>query len=114
MIVAAMGALLDAVRTEHPEAPAELEPALEALLAAGRAAWPDLEVEAAAFMRLVARHLPAATEPAVRALPAADVYLACACAGGDARAMSLLEQRTFAEVDVVVALMRAPEGSADE
>ena len=114
MIVAAMGALLDAVRTQHPGAPAELEPALEALVAAGRAAWPTLAVDAAALVVFVAARLPAVTDAAVRGLPAADLYLAFACAGGDERAMILVEQRTFAEVDAVVALMRAPAGSADE
>jgi RNA polymerase sigma-70 factor (ECF subfamily) len=109
-----MGTLVQELLAEHPDAGADLEPALEALVAAGRAAWPDLRVDPAAFVRFVARRLPAPTEPAVRALPAADLYLACACAGGDARAMSHFEHSTFGEVDTVVSVMRAPEGSADE
>jgi RNA polymerase sigma-70 factor (ECF subfamily) len=109
-----MGVLLEAVLVEHPGAAPEVEPALEALVAAGRSSWPDLHVDPEAFVGFVARRLPAATEAAVRALPAADLYLACACAGGDARAMGHLERRTFDEVDTVVAVMRAPADSADE
>jgi RNA polymerase sigma-70 factor (ECF subfamily) len=92
-----------------------LPAALESLIAAGRAAWPELDVDPAAFARFVGERIPEeAPEEAVRALPAADLYLACACAGGDPRAMGLLERLVFGEVDTVVAVMRAPGGSADE
>lgn len=73
-----------------------LEDALTALYDAGRAAWPNVAVDPLTF----ARHLASIwTEDA--ALPrvafGADVYLACACALGDARAIAAFD-RAYAGV----------------
>src|SRR2546425_4877509 len=70
---------------------AELEAALQALLARGRAAWPALELPAAAF----ARHLgavAAARRVALTDLRAEDLYLACACTRSDPRALAELDR----------------------
>lgn len=97
--------------------PETLERMLQSFVDGARAAWPDLGVDADAFRRFVEQRLPppgpAWTEALAR-LPAADLYLACACAEGDTHAMAELERRHFAEVDVVCAVMRAPEGVVDE
>lgn len=66
----------------------EVGPALAALCQEARRAWPDLSVDEGAFCRylgarLAVEDLAAGAEP----LPAADLYLACACvlgAGGAA------------------------------
>ena len=62
----------------------------------------------AAFVRHLARVLPAdAGEAELRDLRGADVYVACACAGGDEQAMVAFERRYFSEVDVAAARLRA-------
>jgi RNA polymerase sigma-70 factor (ECF subfamily) len=92
---------------------ADIDPIVEAMLAAGRAEYPDLDVDAqgfAAFVNDRAERMDSASGD----LPGADLYLAYACASGDSRAIATLERRHFDEVDRVVAVMRAPEGTADE
>ncbi|PTL77365.1 RNA polymerase subunit sigma-70 [Vitiosangium sp. GDMCC 1.1324] len=78
---------------------AELEAVegLEALLhkhvEAARAAWPTLKLPAEAFVRHMARHLPAGKASEVlRILHGADLYLACACATGEPSALRAFEQ----------------------
>jgi RNA polymerase sigma-70 factor (ECF subfamily) len=74
----------------------DLEGALGALYEAGRAAWPGVAVEAAAFARYLAERAvpPRASLPDVQV--AADVYLACACAGSAPGAVAAFD-RHFAE-----------------
>jgi RNA polymerase sigma-70 factor (ECF subfamily) len=85
---------------------------LEALAASGRAAWPDLEVAPEVFIEFLAERIRPGTDG--EALPIADLYLACACAQGDERAMAALERTTFDAVDAAAAALRAPSGAADE
>jgi RNA polymerase sigma-70 factor (ECF subfamily) len=90
---------------------AEVAAALAAADAAGRAAWPELGVAAPAFAAHLRRHLPeAGGAAAVRALRAADLYLACACAAGDAAAIAAFERTYFGEIAAAAARHRA--GSA--
>lgn len=72
-----------------------IEEALRRLWTAARAAWPDVDVPFEAWARHVTERLPAAEEPAaaLAALHAADLYLACACARGEERAIAIFEQR---------------------
>jgi RNA polymerase sigma-70 factor (ECF subfamily) len=74
----------------------DLEGALQGLFEAGRAAWPGVAVEEAAFARYVAER---AAQP-VASLPsrevARDVYLACACAAGARGAVAAFD-RHFAD-----------------
>jgi len=96
-------------------APEALEEILAAHLAAGREAWPDAVLTEAAFIRHLARVLSAdAGEEELRALRGADVYVACACVGGDEQAMRAFERRYFSEVDVAAARLRAPPQAAVE
>ncbi len=70
--------------------PAALEARLRALFAEGRAAWPQLALGEEIF----ARHLGAiwsARKAKLDELRGADLFLACACAQGEARALSALE-----------------------
>jgi RNA polymerase sigma-70 factor, ECF subfamily len=76
-----------------------LSPALARLMAAGRAAWPELRLalpEEAQIARHLARHLDGAAEPA--ALRAGELFLACACALGDERAVAILDARYLARI----------------
>jgi RNA polymerase sigma-70 factor (ECF subfamily) len=83
----------------------ELEAVLTAHLAAGRESWPDAAVTPEAFVRHLAG--VATDDAALRSLRAADVYLACACAGGDEGAIRAFEERTFGEIDAAAARLRA-------
>jgi RNA polymerase sigma-70 factor (ECF subfamily) len=97
-------------------APSEdLERALAALVAAARAACPDVDVPALDFVRhLAARSAGVDPARAIEGLHAADLYLACACARGDARAVALLEDRFLSEVPRFLAPLRLPAGAVDE
>jgi RNA polymerase sigma-70 factor, ECF subfamily len=93
-------AFLEGLPAEHREVAAreELEPSLLAFTQEARAAWPGLRLEATAFVRDVAQLLGGSTPvvEALGALRAADLYLARACARGDATAVELFES-TFAD-----------------
>lgn len=70
--------------------------ALAAMLQAGRAAWPEIAVDPEAYTRFVRERLGEGGDP--RALHATDLYLACAAAAGDARALAAFERRYVADV----------------
>jgi RNA polymerase sigma-70 factor (ECF subfamily) len=105
-----------------------LEGALAALLARGRAAWPGVEVAPEAFAADLGRRLaepPDASTAetaetaapgagALGALHAEDLYLACACAAGDARAVALFERRFLAPVAEALARRRTWRGPAED
>jgi RNA polymerase sigma-70 factor (ECF subfamily) len=63
-------------------------------VADGRAAWPELAVDEAAFVAQVSARLPGdcGAEQA-RALHAADLWLVAACAAGDPRALAVFDER---------------------
>jgi RNA polymerase sigma-70 factor (ECF subfamily) len=93
----------------------ELLRALAALVEAARAALPGVDVPPADFARHVAARCAGADpRKAIEGLHAADLYLACACARGDARAIALLEERFLAEVPRFLAPMRLPVSAVDE
>lgn len=75
--------------------------ALDAALAGGAAAWPEIGVAAPLFAEFLARRLSAGSDAAaaLQALHAGDLYLACACAQGDARALHAFEQTVLAKLD---------------
>lgn len=74
----------------------------------GRAAWPDVGVEASALARHIARVHEAGRDPvqAVRALHAEDLYLACGCAQGATPALAALEQRYLGQVRTFLGRMK--------
>jgi RNA polymerase sigma-70 factor (ECF subfamily) len=84
-------------RTAASAASGAHEPGLERLLAAhleaARGAWPGVELAPAVFLPyLAARVLDgAAASTALPRLCVTDLFLACACAAGDARALAHLE-----------------------
>lgn len=98
-------ALADAYLAALPAAPEvapdlrdRLEPLLAALHAAGRAAWPELDVGAVELASELGRRLGAVDLDGLPRLVAADLYLAVACARGDAAAIDAVERTCFVEL----------------
>jgi RNA polymerase sigma-70 factor (ECF subfamily) len=81
-------------------APANLEAALVAALEAGRSTWPEVALDPRDFVAHLAGRLPEAPDlaAAIGALHAADLYLACACARGEPRALACFDQHFLAAV----------------
>ncbi|APR76731.1 putative DNA-binding regulatory protein [Minicystis rosea] len=69
--------------------------ALDAALEVARAAWPGIEVSEEAFLALLATHASGPSARPIAELPIADLWLALACARGDAGAVRALEATTF-------------------
>lgn len=69
-----------------------LEALLRGLYDTGRAQWPSLPLSPERFVWHLARHLPEGSLEVLRQLHAADLYLACACAGGERPALEAFEQ----------------------
>jgi RNA polymerase sigma-70 factor (ECF subfamily) len=98
-------------------APAAMRPVLEAipdldrrlwaLVAEGRAAWPEFSVDARIVVEFVARHATAElADAALDGLRPADLYLACACACRVPGAIAAFDRDYMREVDVALARMR--------
>lgn len=90
---------------------------IKALLEAAHAAWPDVRVDEREFSRLLAErilpHAPAA--PGVPAtLCAKDLFLAFACARGDAAALYHLEARFLSRLPIVLRSIEPSPSFAEE
>lgn len=89
------------------EAIADLDRRLWAIVAQGRAAWPDLLVDARAVVEFIARQATAdLAETALDGLRPADLYLACACAHLMPAALTAFDRDYMREVDVALQRMR--------
>ena len=89
------------------EAIQDLDMRLWALVAEGRAAWPDLPLDAKILVQFVAHHLTAdMADAALDGLRPADLYLACACAQGMTAAINAFDRDYMREVDIALARMR--------
>jgi RNA polymerase sigma-70 factor (ECF subfamily) len=95
-------------------APRELEVILESLVEESRAAWPDVQVRAEEFVGyLAARVSPdQSIRDALRSLHVTDLYLACACAAGNAKAIAALEAHYISKL--VPTLARKADSDNDE
>src|SRR5262245_37859673 len=81
---------------------------LWAVVAEGRAAWPDLSVEPKALVAFIARQLADDRDPGEvldRPRPG-DLDLARGCAVGDAGARPAFDRHVMREVDIALARMR--------
>ncbi len=105
------------VRPFLDAAPAPVRPALHAiadldrrlwtLVAEGRAAWPELAVDAVHVVEFVARQVtPDLAEAALDGLRPADLYLACGCARLLPQAIAAFDRDYMREVDIALARMR--------
>ncbi|MBJ6762979.1 RNA polymerase subunit sigma-70 [Myxococcaceae bacterium JPH2] len=98
-LVAVFRARLPATRQSELDAVEGLEARLAELVEKAHTAWPELEMRGAVFIEHVARHLPSAPVPdALGQLHVADLYLACACATGERRALAAFEQHVLEKV----------------
>src|SRR5574338_644059 len=85
----------------------DLDRRLWGLVAEGRAAWPDLQVQARDLVEFVARQLTAdLADAALDGLRPADLYLACACAKQLSAAIHAFDRDYMREVDIALARMR--------
>lgn len=100
------------VAKEAASADRKLEETLAALLEAGRAAWPGVQVEPEVFLRCLAERLSASTDivGALGALHGSDLYLACACAAGDPQALAAFDAAFLAHMPEYIGRMRADAG----
>jgi RNA polymerase sigma-70 factor, ECF subfamily len=97
------------------EAIADLDRRLWTLVAEGRAAWPDLRVEAIDVVQFIARQMTEdLAETALDGLRPADLYLACGCAKQLPQAIAAFDRDYMREVEIALARMRiAPPRVAD-
>jgi RNA polymerase sigma-70 factor (ECF subfamily) len=105
------------VRPFLDAAPAAVRPVLEAvpdldrrlwtLVAEGRAAWPELAIDAVEVVAFVARQVTAdLADAALDGLRPADLYLACGCAKQMPQAIGAFDRDYMREVDIALARMR--------
>jgi RNA polymerase sigma-70 factor (ECF subfamily) len=95
-----------AVRTVLEAIP-DLDRRLWAIVAEGRAAWPDLTVEARLVVEFIARHATGElADTALDGLRPADLYLACACSRQQPAAIAAFDRDYMREVDVALSRMR--------
>jgi len=97
----------------------DLEPALASMLERAKSAWPDVDLAATAFVAHVAARLDAPEEgeslaEQLQRLHASDLYLACACARGDKRALAHLDERFLSSTTQYLARRGGPATRADE
>src|SRR4051812_15352483 len=78
------------------QAPAQAHSLLKQLWKEGRAAWPDIALDAHRFALHVRPLLEEETPPPN--LRGADLYLACGCAHGEAHAIRYFESKVLHEV----------------
>jgi RNA polymerase sigma-70 factor, ECF subfamily len=86
-----------------PETPLNAEQVAAVFLAA-RAAYPEIRLDDAIFLRHLERHLPDGAD--LGAICAGDLYLACACAEGVPAAVAALDRQYRARVPAYLAELR--------
>jgi RNA polymerase sigma-70 factor (ECF subfamily) len=121
--VAAVGAahflsLLDPGRRAEVAAIADLEELLVAQLAAGAAEWPTVALEPRIYLRHLADTLRERSDElaphVIRTMPAADLYLAAACAAGHAAAISAFQTTILPVVRPALAKLSVADVTIDE
>jgi RNA polymerase sigma-70 factor (ECF subfamily) len=100
----------------RPEVTADdaLEHTLARMLAEGREAWPALQVKDTEFARYVAARTPVGGHARLAELHAADLFLACACASSDPRAVEALERRYLSELPALLEKGGVPHADAED
>src|SRR5258708_809944 len=89
---------------------------LEQIVAAARVAWPGVVVAPEPFLAHLCRHAPPGgpTLAELGRMHTSDLYLACACARGDAVAIARFERRLLPRVDKAVARIDAAPTFIDD
>jgi RNA polymerase sigma-70 factor (ECF subfamily) len=96
--------------------PPELAEELASAIRRAREAWPGNEVDDERFAAELARRVPAGSSPAqaLASIHVADVYLAVACALGNAFALAEFDRRHAPEIRSTVTRMGFSQSIADE
>jgi len=96
----------------------ELDAVIDAQLAEIRAAWPQLTVDDALYRRAIAARVASrageTADRVVRTMPAADLYLAAACAVGDPAAIAAFRDVHGPAIRQVLGRLGAPIATIDE
>jgi RNA polymerase sigma-70 factor (ECF subfamily) len=102
-------------RASFAELP-DLEDRLSALVNEARAAWPSVAVPEERFLAHVAGRLASGGGGAdsLGRLRAGDLYLACACAGGDPNATAAFLENFMPQVHAALASLGAGSGDREE
>jgi RNA polymerase sigma-70 factor, ECF subfamily len=93
--------------------PDDVHREVEAAIARARAAWPGVSVDGTAFAARLAELAAELPEAAWAALHVSDLYLAQACAEGDARALAAVEATIWPDIDAALARARIGEPRKD-
>jgi len=94
----------------HPEHHDPLE-----LYRRGRQAWPELRLDAETFSAHVLGHLKVPLTPQlIASLHAEELFLACACAQGEARALELFKRKFQIDVRRILDRMGCTPSTGDE
>jgi RNA polymerase sigma-70 factor (ECF subfamily) len=93
----------------------ELQAILERLVDAGRAAWPDVQIETEEFVRYIAARVSSdeTIRGALDAFHVTDLYLACGCAMGNVKAIAAFDARYIAKLSSALRPARGT-GEGDE
>jgi RNA polymerase sigma-70 factor (ECF subfamily) len=94
----------------------DLDATIAGHLAAAHAAWPEIALPEEAFVAHLGARLPTdgSASRALAAVHAADLWLALACARGDAKALRAFEAQYGREIPAALSRMRAPHEKIDE
>lgn len=103
--------MMRCVKTDASADPA-LRAAIAALLREAQAAWPTLQLPPEQFYAYLAQRVSAPAD--LVALRAADLYLACGCAGGHPEALRLFEREVLGEVPQALRAQQLPPALVDE
>jgi RNA polymerase sigma-70 factor (ECF subfamily) len=112
--------LHDLVAAQAPEAaralgdPEAAERSLTALCTEAAAAWPGITVEPAALIGAFAGKLAGDDPARLAAAGAAELYLALACARGDAAAIAAFDREYLSIVPVAVSGMKLPAATVED
>jgi RNA polymerase sigma-70 factor (ECF subfamily) len=88
---------------------------LKRVLDEARAAWPDVTLDDETFAAHLLERVPAHGDGEAAAhLRASDLFLACACARGEPRALAHFEAHFMGSVDGALGRMRLPRHSVEE
>jgi len=103
-------AQLDLTARTDARAQRQLASALASMFEAGRAAWPELEVPPGTYGRYLADRVEQTDDvvAALSKLQPGDLYLACACAGGDVAALALFDQHLGPGIDAGLRRVHTP------
>jgi RNA polymerase sigma-70 factor (ECF subfamily) len=111
-------ACLDPGRRAEVSAIGELEQLLEQQLAQAAAAWPTVHLPPMAYLRHLADKLRERNDEladrVIRTMPAADLYLAAACAAGDPAAIAAFHEVILPVVRPALAKLGVPDVTIDE